>query len=306
MNDAHRDDAPRVIHRSCESMRELDDDSVTLTVTSPPYFDAMDYTRFDARDRAKHKARTYKEGFDGYDQYLALMQRIASELYRVTRPGGFCAVVVGSIQSRGRCYPIPTDLSSRFRDLGWLIHHELIWHKARSVMDRAGVFVQHPYPGYFHPNKYTEDILVFRKPGPKLFEGVDQAKKDAARVEITPLMTRDVFNDVWAISPVYGESLEHPCPFPEEIPHRLISLYSYPGDLVLDPFAGSGQTLKVARALGREAVGYELEAQFAELARLRSTEPMKLRERQLILRAETIEGDPFIPIYKDGARELDR
>ncbi|MCA9272807.1 MAG: site-specific DNA-methyltransferase [Phycisphaerales bacterium] len=291
-------DSARVIHGSCESMRELEDGSITLTVTSPPYFDAMDYTKFDAKDRSKHKARTYAEGFDGYQSYLSLMQRIAGELYRVTKPGGVCAIVAGSIQSRGRCYPIPTDLSQRFRDLGWELFHELVWHKGRSALDRAGVFVQHPYPGYFHPNVLTESILVFRKPGPRIFAGVEQETKDSARMEITPLVTRDLFNNVWAISPVPPGRLDHPCPFPEEVPHRLISLYSYPGDLVLDPFAGSGQTLKVARALGRRAIGYELESQFVELARQRSAEPMQLRERQLILRTEAIEGDPFVTRHK--------
>lgn len=284
----------RIVNRSCESMRELDDGSVALTVTSPPYWNAMEYSRFDSTDRSKHKARTYARGFDGYDEYLTMMQRIAAELYRVTKPGGFCAVVVGSIQHERRCVPIPTDLCDRFRQLGWEIHHEIVWHKTRSVMDRAGTFVQRPYPGYFHPNVLTESILVFCKPGPKIFESRTGNEKQDAALPVTSLMTRDVFNNVWAIPPVHPELLDHPCPFPEEIPHRLILLYTYPGDLVLDPFAGSGQTLKVARALGRSAVGYELEEQFAQLAKKRAIEPLQLRQRQLILRTDAIEGDPFI------------
>jgi site-specific DNA-methyltransferase (adenine-specific) len=75
--------------------------------------------------------------------------------------------------------------------------------------------------------------------------------------------------------------IDHPAPFPEEIPYRLISLYSYPGDIVLDPFAGSGQVLKVAKALGRDYLGYEIFPQYLELAEHRLDEPLNIRPQQL-------------------------
>jgi site-specific DNA-methyltransferase (adenine-specific) len=88
--------------------------------------------------------------------------------------------------------------------------------------------------------------------------------------------------------------IDHPAPFPEEIPYRLISLYSYPGDLVLDPFAGSGQVLKVAKALGRDYVGYEIFPQYQELAERRLDEPLNIRPQQLYAVFEKVElGEPL-------------
>jgi site-specific DNA-methyltransferase (adenine-specific) len=78
------------------------------------------------------------------------------------------------------------------------------------------------------------------------------------------------------------DHIDHPCPYPEEIPQRLIMLYSYPDELILDPFAGSGQTLKVARALGRRYVGYELITKYVALSQKRIEEPLALRPQQLI------------------------
>ncbi len=92
----------------------------------------------------------------------------------------------------------------------------------------------------------------------------------------------DVANNLWHIAPVPPNIIEHPAPYPEEIPYRLIRLYSYPGDLILDPFVGSGQTLKVARHLERSYVGYEIIEKYVELAKRRIEEPLSIRPEQLI------------------------
>ena len=92
----------------------------------------------------------------------------------------------------------------------------------------------------------------------------------------------DVANNIWHIAPIPPNQIDHPCPFPEEIPHRLITLYSYPGELVLDPFAGSGQTLKVAHWLKRQFVGYETIKKYVDLARKRIDDHLSLRPQQLI------------------------
>jgi site-specific DNA-methyltransferase (adenine-specific) len=101
----------------------------------------------------------------------------------------------------------------------------------------------------------------------------------------------DVANSIWHIAPVPPDFLNHPCPFPEEIPHRLTTLYSYPGELVLDPFVGSGQTTKVAHALERRYVGYDIIEKYVELARQRIDEPLYLRQEQLIVRFKKIDID---------------
>jgi len=99
---------------------------------------------------------------------------------------------------------------------------------------------------------------------------------------IDKLFTLETANNIWHIAPVPPGFIQHPAPFPEEIPHRLITLYSYPDEVVLDPFTGSGQTLKVARALGRNFFGYETIPAYAELAKKRIDEPLSIRSKQLV------------------------
>jgi DNA modification methylase len=286
----------RFFASSCESMRELADGEVTLTVTSPPYWDTMRYPEWlEAKQTGKVSGRGMPPT-RSYEEFLAEQQRVFAEVYRVTRPGGHCIVNVTAIQHKGRCYPIPIDMAKRLSDLGWEYMHEMVWYKSRAALDRFGVLIQHPYPGYFYPNIVTEWLLVFRKPGPRLFNGVDPVTKEAARLPRSELLTRDICNNLWTIQPVPPKRQDHPCPFPEELPHRLILLYSYPGDLVLDPFLGSGTTSKVAVALGRRAVGYELEERFIEVAIRRLSEPLNLRPEQLIIEFKRVEDDPFTKV----------
>jgi site-specific DNA-methyltransferase (adenine-specific) len=101
----------------------------------------------------------------------------------------------------------------------------------------------------------------------------------------------DTANNVWHIAPVPPDVIDHPCPFPEEIPDRLIKLYSYAADVILDPFAGSGQTLKVAKQLGRQYVGYETIKKYVQLARARIKGKSAIRPQQLIVRFEKIGKD---------------
>jgi site-specific DNA-methyltransferase (adenine-specific) len=271
-----------IFAHSCESMPELADDSVALTVTSPPYWNAVDYD-IHAADKAKYyRTRAYANGYSKYTEYLDWLERIFGEVRRVTRPGGLCAVVIGTVLLDGRHYPVPFDLVARLTHAGWEFHEDIIWHKCTAGVKRAGVTIQKPYPGYFYPNIMTEYILIFRKPGPRIFKGRSQTQKTKARYPINRLFTRDVANNVWHIAPVPPDFLDHPCPFPEEIPYRLIQLYSYPGDVVLDPFAGSGQTLKVARHLKRKYAGYEIVPKYVELAERRIGEPLSVRPQQLV------------------------
>lgn len=273
-------------------MRQLDDGEVTLTVTSPPYFNVIDYDVFARDPAADYRTRRYAEGFDSYESYLALMTRVFGEVHRVTRPGGYCVIVVSCIQESGRCRPIPFDLTQRLTSIGWSLWHEIVWHKGASALDRGGTFVKRPFPDYYHPNVMTEQILVFRKAGPRLRTQIDEQTRQQARAPLTPLVTREILNNVWHIPVVPRRSLDHPCPFPEEIPHRLVVLYSHPHDLILDPFLGSGQTTKIAHALGRRSVGYDLEQRFVDYSRSRLEEPMRVRP-QLIATFDRITDDPF-------------
>ena len=274
--------------RSSERMPELQDDTVTLTVTSPPYWNAIDYDiHANGNGEAWYRTRAYSNGFSGYTEYLDLLERVFSEVYRVTKPGGFCAIVIGTVLLNGRHVPVPFDVSGRLVSIGWEFHQDIIWHKTTAGVRRAGVTIQKPYPGYYYPNIMTEYILVFRKFGIPLYRQAN-GHKEVSRFEIDDVFKMDIANNVWHIAPVPPRTIKHPCPFPEEIPYRLIRMYSYAEDTVLDPFVGSGQTTKVAIALGRHTVGYDTESEYIGYAAKRAVEPLRLRERQLVARFDKI------------------
>lgn len=283
--------ANRIYLRSCEQMRELAEASVGLTVTSPPYWNAIDYD-IHASDKQQHyRTRKYAQGYANYEEYLDWLVRIFEEVLRVTQPGGFCAIVIGTVLLNGRHYPVPFDLIARLSRSGWEFHQDIVWHKCTAGVKRAGVTIQKPYPGYYYPNIMTEYILIFRKPGSPIYREHTAEEKEKSAYPINRLFTLDIANNVWHIAPVPPDVIDHPCPFPEEIPDRLIKLYSYQGDVVLDPFAGSGQTLKVARQLGRQYVGYETIAKYAQLARKRIREKSAIRPQQLVVRFDKIAID---------------
>lgn len=268
-------------------MDEVASDSVALTVTSPPYWNAIDYDKHSENGEAWYRTREYGEGFVEYGEYLDFCGRVFSEVLRVTKPGGFCAVVIGTVLFKGRHFPVPFDFTTRMQAMGWLFHQDIIWHKTTAGVKRAGVTIQKPYPGYYYPNIMTEYIMVFRKPGEAIYRNAN-GHKEESRFEIDRVFTMDVANNIWHIAPVPPGTIEHPCPYPEEIPYRLIQMYSYVGDVVLDPFLGSGQTAKVALALDRRAVGYDTSDTYIRLAKKRTKEPLKIRPMQLIARFEKI------------------
>jgi modification methylase len=273
---------------SSERMPQIADGSVALTVTSPPYFDSIDYDRHAIDSAQNFRTRTYSNGFADYPSFLHLLSRVFAEVHRATKAGGFLAIVVGDVLRDGLHIPLPSDLTTRLCAQGWLYHERITWHKVAGGIKRAGVTIQHPYAGYFRPNLMTEQILIFRKPGPSIFAGRTDVEKRGAQFPIDEIFVRELANDIWNIAPVPPGHLEHPCPFPEEIPYRLIRLYSYPGELVLEPFVGSGQTTKVALRTGRRAAGFDVIEQYVAYARRRLAEPLHVRPKQLVARFEKV------------------
>lgn len=280
-----------IYEKSCEKMDEVQDNSIALTVTSPPYWNAIDYDIHAMDKRRNYRTRRYRNGYSDYEEYLAWLGGIFQEVFRVTKPGGICAVVIGTVLLNGELYPVPFDFVAVMKETRWSFYQDFIWHKCTAGVKRAGVSIQKPYPGYFYPNIMNEYILLFQKPGPKIYEGRTEEEKEESRYPINRLFTMDIANNIWHIAPVPPDTIDHPAPFPEEIPYRLISLYSYPGDWILDPFLGSGQTTKVAKYLGRNAIGYEVIPKYIQLAKARLNEPLHIRRQQLIAVFEKIDLD---------------
>ncbi len=243
----------------------IDDESIALTVTSPPYHNAINYNRH-------LENKWYRGNLDKpLDLYFSEMTAIFSEVFRVTREGGFCCIIIGNEVANGNLIPLPHLLTERLAK-SWAFQEDIIWSKVTGGLDRFGVTIQHPYPSYYRANIMHEHILVFRKG--KMIHRRDEDSK----LIIDEVMKKDTSNSVWNIPPVPPRLIPHPCPFPEEIPLRLILLYSNRGDTVLDPFNGSGQTTKVARYLARHYIGVDAQSEYVELAKNRLDEPIHLRE----------------------------
>lgn len=270
---------------SAEKMDAVPDGVVDLTVTSPPYWNAIDYRSHTSDPTYNYRTRKTEHT---YEEYLGFLSRCFREVYRVHRPGTFVAVIIGTILQDGSHIPLPHHFVRVMEDIDFEFHEEILWHKCTAGIRRAGTFIQHPFPGYYHPNIMTEHILIFRKPGEPIYRKRSLQQKEHNRTPIDSLFTHDIANNIWNIAPVPPGVVDHPCPFPEEIPDRLIKLFSYSGDLVLDPFVGSGTTLKVAKHLGRNFVGYDVEPKYVALAQARLNEKSGIRSNQLILEFKKI------------------
>lgn len=263
--------------KSCETMNELKNNSVDLIITSPPYWNAIDYDQYNMNKKGFYKTR---KG-ESYCQFLSWLKRCFKECYRVLGKGKICCVVINSVLYQGKYYPIPQDFIKIMQGIGYEFLQEIIWNKTISACKRLDTLVKNPYPGYYYSNFMFEYILIFKKPGPKIYEGRSWKTKLENEINIDDLFINEVGYNVWHILPISPYKIDHPCPFPEEIPYRLILLYSYKSDLVVDPFLGGGTTAKVAKRLGRRFCGYEIRKKYIDLTKKQLKEPVYLSSQML-------------------------
>jgi len=236
----------RVLCKSAEKMDDLPDASVHLMVTSPPY----------------NVGKDYDEDFS-LDEYLAFLRRVWAEVYRVLVPGGRACVNVANL-GRRPYIPLHTFIIEDWLALGALMRGEIIWNKAASS---AGSTAWGSWTSAANPTlrDVHEYILVFSK------GQFGRAAKDRVNT-----ISKDEFleftKSVWTFPAEKARKVGHPAPFPVELPRRLIQLYTFEGDVVLDPFMGSGQTAIAAAQAGRHYVGYEISEEYAALAERRIAE----------------------------------
>jgi len=228
-------------------MPEIDDDSVHLMITSPPYFNAP----FDYRDM-----------FEDYEHFLELIERFASEVYRVLKTGRIAVLNIDDMLVNGEKFPLVADATSIFRRVGFRYRDRIIWKKPDGylrISRRSGVLLQNPYPMYYYPDNLLESIIIFQK-GRFDYKSVSDNIKKGSTVDIDEFQKNKWYMSLWEITNVLPNSnLEkNIAAFPEELPYRIIKLFSYEGETVLDPFVGSGTTMKVARQLGRNSIGVEI------------------------------------------------
>ncbi len=274
----------RVIFGDAQNMSELPDDSVHLVVTSPPYFNAP----FD-----------YPDLFPSYEAYLRMMEKVARELFRVLASGRVACIVCDDVLVDGERYPIVADLTRLFIDAGFRYRDRIVWLKPEGyirISRRSGVLLQHPYPLYFYPDNVQESVLIFQK-GRFDYASVPRDVREASRLDINEYQGSKWYLNVWQITnvlPLQGRLEEGIAAFPEELARRLILLFSHVGETVLDPFLGSGTTMKVARQLKRSCVGYEIDLELLPV----------IREKVGIEMASLLDDTKFEVIIRDDARHL--
>jgi modification methylase len=258
-----------------KDLSQIQDNKVALTVTSPPYHNAINYQEH--QDTEKWYRGTVEVSLE---DWLEEMKSVFSEVYRVTKPGGFCCIVIGNEIIEGKSkLPLPALLLVELtkKEIGWSFFEEIIWNKVTGGKKRFRVTVQHPYPTYYYPNIMHEQIIILRKMPFHNF------KDKKSKLVLNDLMKKEIANSIWHIAPMPPSYRRfHPAAFPEEIPYRLIQLYSNMGDLVLDPFLGSGQTTKMAGFLHRKYLGVDKSSKYVKIAKKRTLEPPSLRKMQLV------------------------
>lgn len=240
-------------------MEEIDNQSVQLIVTSPPYFNAP----FD-----------YKGLFKSYDQYLGVIRRFATESFRVLQNGRILALNIDDMLVNGEKYPIVADAIKIFQSAGFRYRDRIIWKKPDGylrISKRSGVLMQNPYPMYFYPDNLLESIIIFQK-GRFDYKSISKEVRSKSVIDTTEFQKNGWFKTIWEMTNVLpGSSLEkNIAAFPEELPYRIIKLFSYMGETVLDPFLGSGTTMKVARQLGRNSIGIEIIKDLENVIRAKS------------------------------------
>lgn len=256
-------------------MDELPDGSIHLVVTSPPYFNAP----FD-----------YPDLFESYDAYLDKMQKVAKELKRVVAQGRIVCIVCDDILIRGEKYPVVADLTKIYLEEGFIYRDKIIWIKPEGyirISRRSGVVLQHPYPMYFYPDNTQETILIFQN-GKFDYKSIPQDIKEQSKIDISEYQEKKWYLTTWNmvnVLPLKNRLENGIAAFPEEIPYRLIKLFSHVGETVLDPFMGSGTTNKVALMLKRNSVGYEIDLELLEIIK----EKMGLKQNSLFEKDYTIE-----------------
>ena len=238
----------------------IQDGSVHFICTSPPYA----------------FLKEYRQGTDGqlgdiqdYDVFLESMRVVLCEMERVLVPGGRAALVVGDVCLSRRQYgrhhvlPLPADLQVLSRSCGLDNLTPIRWKKIANIQmegSTSSVFLGKPnQPGGIIKND-TETIVLLRKPGG--YRSPSQDQKDASHISTDDYM--DLFCGEWNI-PGKVRSV-HPAPYPVEIPLRLIRMFSFVGDTVLDPFAGTGTTAEAAFKSGRNSVSVEIDPEYASLS----------------------------------------
>jgi DNA modification methylase len=233
-------------------LKFVPDESIHLTFTSPPYYNARDYAIYPS-----------------YEAYLNFLKEVFYETFRITKEGRFLIVNTSPVivprisrAHSSKRYPIPFDIHHFLVEMGWEFIDDIVWVKPEySVKNRIGGFAQHRKPLAYKPNSITEYLMVYRKQTTKLIDW-NIHQYDEQIVAESKVKDGYESSNVWQISPKADKI--HSAVFPSELCKRVIEYYSFKGDLVFDPFAGSGTLGRTAKSLQRNFFLTEKEVKYFE------------------------------------------
>ncbi len=234
----------KIFCKSSESMDELPDKSVHLMVTSPPYNVGKDY-----------------DDNLSLDEYRELLKRVFQETYRVLVPGGRACINIANL-GRKPYIPLHSFIIEDMHDIGFLMRGEIIWDKGSSASPSTawGTWLKANNPVLRDVHEY---ILVFSK------ETFTRKNPTNRKSTITKEEFLEFTKSVWRFSAERANKVGHPAPFPVELPYRLIQLYTFEGDMVLDPFAGAGTSCIASLKTNRNFVAYDIDKNYCNLAEKR-------------------------------------
>lgn len=249
---------------SAENMKELLDNSVHLMITSPPY----------------NVSKEYDEDLS-LKEYLQLLENSFKETYRVLVNGGRACINVANL-GRKPYIPLSDYISKIMLEIGFNMRGEIIWNKAASASPSTawGSWQSAANPILRDVHEY---ILIFSK-------GDYKREKGEKENTISKEQFMEWTKSIWTMNAESARRIGHPAPFPEELPNRLIQLYSFKGDIILDPFIGSGTTAVSALKTDRKFVGYDISKEYIDLAEKR-IEPL-LKQTKLSFNLTVLEEEP--------------
>lgn len=235
----------KIILGTSENMKEIPDNSLHLMVTSPPY----------------NVSKEYDEDLS-LNEYLQLLKNVFTETYRVLVQGGRACINVANL-GRKPYIPLSDHISHMMIDIGFKMRGEIIWTKGAGagVSMAWGSWQSASNPVLRDTHEY---ILVFSK-------GTFERKRENRENTITKEQFMEWTKSVWIMNPESAKKVKHPAPFPVELPYRLIQLYTFKGDIVLDPFMGSGSTAIAALKSERKYIGYDVDPAYVKIAQERIT-----------------------------------